>query len=73
MKSVTVLTMNKSTKKHHAIRDLSAQFVTIMMQESTQGRGVQRAVSTFGKHRIKLLSGMLGGALHVVRLDGTVG
>ena len=54
--------MGNSTKNHHAGRDLSAQFDTMMMQERMQGRGVQRAVPAFGKYRIKLLSGILGGA-----------
>ena len=55
--------MSKKPKNHRgAIRDLSVQFVTLMMQEGMQGRAVHHAVSAFGKHRTKLLSGILGGA-----------
>jgi len=55
--------MSKQQLKYSsAIRELSVQFVTLMMQEGMQGRAVHHAVSTFGKHRTKLLGGILGGA-----------
>ena len=55
--------LNKQLEQRlQALKSLSIQFVSYMIEEGFKGQKIDKIVATFTRHQTKIISGVLGGA-----------